>query len=236
MKQKTALIIILSTLLFWQCSQQINTKATNNEQNRYMRVMFYNVENLFDIYDDSLKQDQEYLPEGDRHWNETKYYNKLQNIAKVIIGVGEWNSPDIIGLAEIENRNTLNDLLNKTPLSELGYQIIHQESPDRRGIDVALLYRENQLTKINQHFIEIKFPFNNSKSKTRDLLLAEFKTTNNDTLDVFINHWPSRYGGQFKSEPNRLYLASVVRNNTDSLMHVSKQRKIIIMGANSCIS
>ncbi len=172
------------------------------------KIMFYNVENLFDTYDDSLINDEEFLPEGDRFWNNHKYYSKLNNIYKVIVAVGGWQPPAIIGLCEIENRTVLNDLVNNTPLVKFEYQIIHKESPDRRGIDVGLLYRKELFQPISYEAIPINFP-NNPESKTRDILYVKGIAEKSDTLNIFINHWPSRWGGQLESEDRRLFVASV---------------------------
>jgi hypothetical protein len=104
------------------------------------RIMFYNCENYFDTFHDTLKLDNEFLPTGKKYWTWKKYMTKQNHIGKVIIAVGGWQPPDLVGLCEIENRNVLNGLVTYSPIKNFGYQIIHKESPDRRGIDVALLY------------------------------------------------------------------------------------------------
>lgn len=193
------------------------------------KVMFYNVENLFDTYDDSLTNDQEFLPDGERYWNNHKYYSKINNIYKVITAVGEWNPPAIIGLCEIENRKVLNDIVNNTPLVKYEYKIIHQESPDRRGIDIGLLYREDLFKPLKKEFIEVNFP-DNPSSKTRDILYVKGIAKNTDTLHIFVNHWPSRWGGQLESESKRLFVASVLKAQVDSIFNVNVKANIIITG------
>ncbi|MFC2152475.1 endonuclease [Bacteroidota bacterium] len=193
------------------------------------KVLFYNVENLFDTANDSLINDEEFLPEGDRFWNNHKYYSKLNNIYKVIVAIGEWDPPAIIGLCEIENRKVLNDLVNNTPLVKFEYQIIHTESPDRRGIDVGFLYRDDLFKPIYNEAISINFP-NNPESKTRDILYVKGIANNADTLDIFINHWPSRWGGQLESEDRRLFVASVLRLKIDSILEINPKSNIIITG------
>ena len=193
------------------------------------KIMFYNVENLFDTFDDSLINDEEFLPKGDRFWNNHKYYSKLNNIYKVIMAVGEWNPPAIIGICEIENRKVINDLVNNTPLVKFEYKIIHVESPDRRGIDVGLLYREELFQPLYFEAIQINFP-NNPKSKTRDILYVKGIAKNSDTLNIFINHWPSRWGGQLESEDRRLFVASVLKAKVDSIFNSNSQSNIIITG------
>lgn len=191
--------------------------------------MFYNVENLFDTFDDSLKNDEEFLPEGNRFWSNRKYYTKLNQIYKVIIAIGEWNPPAIIGLCEIENRKVIEDLVNNTPLVKFEYQIVHKESPDRRGIDVGLLYRKELFQPLYYEAIPINFP-DNPESKTRDILFVKGITNKSDTLNIFINHWPSRWGGQLESEDRRLFVASVLKAKVDSVFMLNPQSNIIITG------
>jgi predicted extracellular nuclease len=191
--------------------------------------MFYNVENLFDTFDDSLKNDEDFLPESNHFWNNHKYYTKLNQIYKVIIAIGEWNPPAIIGLCEIENLKVLNDLVNNTPLVKYEYKIIHKESPDRRGIDVGFLYREDLFKPINNEFLAINFP-DNPESKTRDILYVKGVANKLDTLHIFVNHWPSRWGGQLESEDRRLYVASVLRSRVDSIFNQNANSNIIITG------
>ncbi|MFC2096143.1 hypothetical protein ACFLQ3_00415 [Bacteroidota bacterium] len=193
------------------------------------KILFYNVENLFDTQDDSLTNDEEFLPEGERFWNKHKYYSKLNNIYKVIVAIGGWSPPAIIGLCEIENRKVINDLVNNTPLNKFEYQIIHEESPDRRGIDVGLLYRKELFKPISYEAIPVNFP-NNPESKTRDILYVKGIAKKNDTLNIFINHWPSRWGGQLESEDRRLFVASVLKNKTDSIFKSNPESNIIITG------
>lgn len=191
--------------------------------------MFYNVENLFDTFDDSLINDEEFLPQGERYWNNHKYYAKLDNIYKVIIAIGKWNPPAIIGLCEIENRKVLNDLVDNTPLVKFQYQIIHKESPDHRGIDVGFLYRKELFKPLNYEAIPIHFP-NHPEIKTRDILYVKGIAKKTDTLNIFINHWPSRWGGQLESEGRRLFVASVLKAKVDSLIKINPHSNIIITG------
>jgi len=193
------------------------------------KIMFYNVENLFDTQDDPLINDEEFLPTGDRFWNNHKYYSKLENIYKVIVAVGGWNPPAIIGLCEIENRKVIEDLVSNTPLVKFNYQIVHKESPDRRGIDVGLLYRKELFTPLCYEAIPINFP-NNPESKTRDILYVKGITNNSDTLNIFINHWPSRWGGQLESEGRRVFVASVLKEKVDSIFNSNPRSNIIITG------
>ncbi len=193
------------------------------------RIVFYNVENLFDVFNDTLKNDDEFTPEGERRWNNNKFYKKLNNIYRVIIGVGEWNPPVIVGLCEVENRFVLNKLVYQTPLKTFDYKIIHDESPDRRGIDVAMIYRTSGFAPIEYKTIGIRFPFDTA-SRTRDILYVKGVLSGIDTIHLFVNHWPSRYGGYLVTKPKREFVASVLRKQIDSLFKVESNPNIIIMG------
>ena len=224
--------LFLITLLLSISTQVIN--AQNNEKKsheneRDFRIMFYNVENLFDIYNDSLKRDDEFTEEGTRHWNNRKYYDKLNKIAKVTIALGAWSPPDIIGVCEVENRFVLEGITKFSPLKKIGYKIIHQESPDRRGIDVGLLYRPETFTPIYFNAIPINFP-GSPDHKTRDILHVSGRTNSGDTLNIFVNHWPSRWGGQLESEGNRVFVASVLKQTVDSIFANDKTPNIVIIG------
>jgi len=191
--------------------------------------MFYNVENLFDPFDDSLTIDEEFTSNGDRHWTWNKFQTKLSHIYKTILSAGNPMPPAIIGLCEIENRFVLNQLVYKTPFSKMDYRIVHEESPDRRGIDVALLFDPKRVALIEHEAIPIHFPFA-PDSRTRDILYSKLLVFNEDTIHVFVNHWPSRWGGQMATAPKRNYVASVLKLKTDSLLEVNPSAQILILG------
>lgn len=214
-------------LLFFVISLTSNLIFSQSYDN--YKILFYNVENLFDIYNDTLKNDEEFLPEGERFWSKHRYYNKLNNTYKVIMAVGEWNPPAIIGLCEIENRKVLHDLVHNTPLVKFEYKIIHKESPDRRGIDVGFLYREELFKPLKSEFIPINFP-NNPESKTRDIIYVKGIANKIDTLHIFVNHWPSRWGGQLESESKRVFVSSVLRSKVDSIFKSYSASNIIVTG------
>lgn len=217
------MLIFLSMLSFAQPDN------TPNNPIKPFRIMFYNCENLFDIYDDSLTSDEEFLPEGERHWTNNRFYKKIQNTFKVILAVGEGEAPAIIGLCEIENRFVLEKLAFDTPLKNYDYRIINHESPDRRGIDVGLLYRKNHFTPVLDEAINITFPFDTA-TKTRDILYVKGMLPNGDTLHVFVNHWPSRYGGYMPTLDKRNFAAGILKNKTDSLLLQNSDAFITIMG------
>lgn len=207
-------------------SDKFNEQLTRNTY----RVMFYNVENLFDTLNDPTKNDEEFTPQGAKYWSWYKYKNKLTAISKVIIGIGGWELPQIVGLSEVENIKVVKDLIYKTPLSKSDYRIIHKDSPDNRGIDCALLYRKNHFWPLNQDFIAVKWPKNIGSGTTRDILYVKGLTNEHDTLHIFVNHWPSRWSGQMETEEKRIYVAKLVKHHCDSILKSDKSANIIIMG------
>ena len=175
-----------------------------------VRLAFYNVENLFDYFDDSLKIDEAFLPRGENYWTKARYTVKQNNLAKTIIAMGGWEAPELIGLCEVENRYVLESLTKFTQLKSIGYEIIHKDSRDARGIDVAAIYRPDKLKLLNYEFYELNFPFDTT-SRTRDILHAVMELPNQDTLHYFVNHWPSKFGGEFETQPSRMFAAQFVR-------------------------
>ena len=219
---KKFLTIILIILLL------VKIQAQNNEKICF-KVLCYNVENYFDCVDDSLTEDGEYLPTGMRAWNNEKYQRKQINISKVITAVGAWESPALVGLCEIESRKCLTDLTKYSGLKNLGYKFLQHESPDARGVDVALLYQPNKFRPIYDEAIRINFP-TAPQSKTRDILFVKGILPTEDTLHVFVCHFPSRLGGELESEERRMYVASVLRLKVDSIFSASVRPNILIMG------
>jgi len=193
------------------------------------RVMFYNTENFFDTIDEPKKNDNEFLPEGTMHWTPGRYYNKLNNIAKVITSAGEWDTPALVGLCEVENEKVIKDLTEHSPLRKMNYRYVITNSPDPRGINVALLYQREKFKYLEHHFYRIRFPHNPQKY-TRDILHVTGQVSARDTLDVFVCHFPSRRGGEDESEPDRTYVASTLKAKSDSLMRIRKNACILIMG------
>jgi predicted extracellular nuclease len=191
--------------------------------------MFYNVENLFDILDEPGKLDDEFTPEGSRHWTNKRYYTKLNHIAQVITSVGGWTNVALVGLCEVENEKTIKDLTSYSPLRKMQYRYVVTESDDARGIDVALLYQRDQFKYLAHECMKVRFPLNPGK-RTRDILHVAGQVISGDTLDVFVCHFPSKRGGAFESEPDRMHVASIVRAHADSLMQVRSRANIVIMG------
>ncbi len=222
MKALPYITLILSILLL-----KTAVKAQNNAQDE-CRIMFYNTENLFDPEDDSLKNDGEFTPDGVRRWTKRRMYEKINKISKVVLAVGEWNPPVLIGLCEVENRNVLNKLIYQTALKSFNYRIIHEESPDNRGIDVALLYRKDHFKPLHYNYHHVLFE--EGSRPTRDILVAEGIVFEKDTLFYIINHWPSRYGGMLPTRPKRAAAARTVVHIIDSISEIHPNPRIIITG------
>lgn len=195
----------------------------------HLTIMFWNVENLFDPFDDSLTLDEEFTPEGARHWTWAKFKNKLNNLYKVIVISGGWDPPDIIGFCEVENIWVLEHLVRNTPLSKYEYRIIHYDSPDPRGIDVGMLYLPGSFRPIYSAPVKVT-GLKSEDEPTRDILYVKGIIPGPDTLHLFINHWPSRYQGEMASEPKRFAAAGILKRNIDSLFRINYNNRIIVFG------
>lgn len=200
-------------------------------QNKAALIGFYNVENLFDTIDDPKINDEEFLPNGDNHWNSERYNIKLKRISKVIKDLGVYNGfncPVIMGLCEIENQNCLYDLINTTLLKNCDYGIVHYDSRYIRGVDVALIYQKSRFIVINSKAYPIIIP-NEPDFTTRDILLVS-GILDGEAIHFIVNHWPSRRGGEKRSEPKRITTAKLCRHIVDSIYKIDSTSKIIIMG------
>jgi predicted extracellular nuclease len=194
-----------------------------------VRLMFYNVENLFDTSDDTLTEDDEFLPLGLRRWNSRRYFSKISSVFKAIVAAGEWQPPAIIGLCEVENRKVLEDLVYGTNLSRYNYGIVHKDSPDPRGIDVCLIYLKDVVTIVSYRYL-VPADTGRDGFETRSVLYAKCLVID-DTFHLFVNHWPSRRGGVLAGEDQRLRIARMVKDKADSICSASAGRAgIIIMG------
>jgi predicted extracellular nuclease len=206
-------------------------QQSSKQQVKNALVAFYNVENLFDTIDDPLTIDEDFTPTGKLQWNAARYTEKLSRISEVIeLLPGEL--PVFIGLCEIENQSVLKDLvkqnaLHVSPKKEY-YEIIHADSPDERGIDVAAIYDASRLKDVRFEYYTIALP-DPKDPNTRDLLYAKGKM-DGEWIHFFVNHWPSRSGGQAESEPNRLAVAQLLKSKVDEIMSKDTDAKIIIMG------
>ncbi|MDL2255009.1 endonuclease [Parabacteroides sp. OttesenSCG-928-G06] len=193
------------------------------------RIMWYNVENLFDTADDPLTHDDEFLPAGDRYWTPKRYHHKLQQIAKVINAAGEWSTPALIGLGEVENDTVVTHLLQYTPLRHQHYRYCITTGSDTRGINIALLYQRDKFAYIAHRSIPVVFREGREKP-TRDLLHVWGRVITGDTLDIIACHLPSRSGGERETEAYRMDAALQIRQLCDSISLVRQSAYIILMG------
>ena len=192
-----------------------------------LRFAFYNVENFFDPYPNSKAGYNEFDPGGIRGWNRQKYNAKRDNIYRVITALGGWNMPALVAFAEIENRQVLEAVIRETPLNGKGFDIIHYDSKDERDIDVGLIYDKMLLKPLLTKSIKVSLPDTNNP--TRDILYVKFLVFR-DTLHLFVNHWPSRYGGLLESAPYRYSAAETLSHHIDSLCSGRGSPHILIMG------
>ena len=191
-----------------------------------------NCENLFDCRHDSLKNDTEFLPDGSYHWTRTRYWRKLNRVGQTIIACGvkgqSWQLPDMVALCEVENDSVLHDLTRRSLLRNARYEYVMTNSPDERGIDVALVYSPFSFRLIRSHSVRVE-PIKDMRP-TRDILYASGVIASGDTLHVIVAHLPSRRGGERHSRPFRMAAADRVAAVVDSVYNVSKDAKIIIAG------
>ena len=211
-------LLPLLLVLFCSCSMQAQE----------VKVMFYNVENLFDPIDDPGTQDEEFTPDGKKRWTWERLAKKRNGIAKTIIAAGEGNAPVLVGLAEIENFLVLKQLVEQTPLAKIGYAIVHHDSPDPRGIEVALLYRKDRFRLLHQHFYKLTFP--SGSSQTREILYAKGIIDSRDTLHILVNHWPSKLGNAQQALAKRMTAAYKAKAICDSIFNTNPSANIIAMG------
>lgn len=212
------------TFILWSVSLALLSQS-NNFHN--YSVLFYNVENLFDCKDDSLKNDEEFLNNGNKQWSQKRMYKKLSDTSKTIMACNGWEVPAIIGLCEVENEWIIQQLIYNTGLSALKYKYIHFESDDHRGIDVALLYRYKEFTPLHSAPIKLSEPTH--KFYTRDALYVKGVIAA-DTLHIIVNHWPSKRGGTLQSSHKRERVAQKITAYIDSIKQVETNPKLIVMG------
>jgi hypothetical protein len=201
-------------------------------------IAFYNLENFYDTIDNPLVNDNDFTPKGEKNYNGSIYWDKVGNLASVLSKLGsdekpESMSPDgpaIIGVAEIENDTVLTDLVNHPLLKKRGYKIVHYDSKDIRGVDVALLYNPKYFKPEESKALFVKLPGGSKDSYfTRDVLWVKGKL-DGETIHIYVNHWPSRLGGEERSAPARAAAALVSKNHMDSITKADGEQKVIIMG------
>ena len=216
--------LILVLLL---CAAGMGVRAQDKDS---LLVMFWNVENFFDYIDQGTgESDREFSSYGNRHWSKSRFYAKCDAVAKSIMWIADryGRMPDVIGLAEVENRGVLTKLLNYTLLRKYDYAIVHRESRDRRGIDVALLYRRSSMSLHSKSF---KTPvYQGSVLPTRDILHAGMKLYDGRDMEFIVNHHPSKYGGEKESEGRRTAAMTALKELSDSL-YACGRGNIVAMG------
>ena len=215
------LFVIASFISCSGCAQKPNENGIS--------VAFYNCENFFDTVHNPVKQDEEFTPGGKYHYTQKIYGQKLHNIATVMQSMGGADGPAIIGMAEVENATVLNDLVHQPELERRNYKYEWFDGPDPRGINVAMLYNPKYFQVIKSEPLHIDLTGINARSLTRDILHVH-GLLNGDTVDVFVNHWPSRRGGEDESGPKRAVAARVDKEAIDMIMRKNPNAEIILLG------
>lgn len=211
-----------------------NMNAQDKKKFKIHTIAFYNLENLFDTINDPTKFD-EASPMMEIKTNRSKtYQKKVRNMARVIADIGYEvvnNTPAIIGISEVENKEVIEDVVNDSLLMDKDYGIVHYHSPDARGIDVALLYQKNLFTPIStsSHELKIYDDISQKRVYTRDQLLVS-GYLEDELIHILVNHWPSRSGGEEKSRPKRMAAAKLSKHLVDSLQVIDPYAKVFIMG------
>jgi len=210
-----------------------NYSSIAQDQFKAVSVGFYNLENLFDTERDTTIRDWEFTPNGKRAWTKEKYEEKQSNMAYVISQMGIDVTPaglSILGVSEIENRKVLEDLVAQEAIKDRNYQIIHRDSPDGRGIDVAMLYNPLHFKEISTEMVNMNFIFDDGDTlKTREIMHVN-GILDGDNVHILVNHWPSRSGGEKRSRPRRNRAAQTCTTIIDSLKAQDPNVKVILMG------
>ncbi len=233
MKQYAFLLACIS-LLGTRCSDTASTDANSIDQSngrattsKEITVVFYNIENLFDTENDPDILDDDFTSEGKYAWTAERLQLHLEHSAQVLSAIDD-DQPELVGLCEIENKKVLEQLASTGGLASARYGFVHKDSPDERGIDVALLFDEEIFSLIKTEFLLVTLP-NHEDPNTRDVLYAELKSSG-EKFHVFVNHWPSRRQGQQESEANRIAAAEIVKSKVDDILLNDAKAKILLMG------
>ena len=227
--KKTLILAALAIVSSLLACEDIHAQGSSGRQVQVAGIAFYNFENLFDtIPNNPLGRDEEFTPGGSRQWDGRKYWIKVHNLAYAISQFKTKTTPigpAIIGVSEIENRSVMEDVVNQPELKPWNLQIVHHDSPDKRGVDVGLIYnpRYFKVENVTNHTLTA-VPF-----ATRDQMCVVGKLLG-ERIGVIVNHWPSRLGGQEQSEPNRVAAAELSKHIADSLWTVHPEMGVIIMG------
>lgn len=224
--KKTLVLLVLLAVVFYAKAQQ-----------ETIRVAFWNMENFFDPFVDSTKAYNAFTEDGMQHWTKSRFYKKRNNMYKAILAMSENRPMGIIGMCEVENEYVLSAIFDQTPLKKHNYRFVHYEGPDKRGIDPAIVYSLDHFQLVESAVIPYYNP-EDTAYHSRDILYAKFIGKQNDTLHVFVNHWPSRYSGELETVGSRSCSAAILRAKVDSIVAAAPegyQPKVIMMGdLNDC--
>lgn len=215
---------VMSVVLLWGCAGLGGIRAQVP-----FRLMAYNVENLFDTRPDMLADDREFLPDAPRRWTPARYWNKLNDVARVIAAVGQEVLPAVVALCEVENDSVLHDLTCRSPLRTAGYRYVMTASADHRGIDVAMLYQPGLFRLLATRSIRIP-SVRAGFAPTRDILYVAGRVPSGDTLHVFVCHLPSRVGGSRRSRRHRALAAATLQEALDSVWRLDTAARIVVAG------
>ena len=215
--------ILFLALLLANCKTKKN--VTSSASVAEIEVGFYNVENLFDTLDHPVKFDEEFTPSGKKKYTTERYFKKLDNLSKVVEAMG---MPAILGVCEVENKTVLQDLAATDRMKKYNYAVVHFESPDKRGIDNALMYQTDKFDFKGSKILRFKFPDEIAKDYTsRDVLIVAGEIAG-QKIHFLVNHFPSRRGGLAASEPKRVFVAEKVKAAVDSLHAMGSS--VLLMG------
>ncbi len=198
-------------------------------QDRRFRLVEWNVENLFDTIHDAGHEDFQFLPQGEYQWNTPRYFYKLSTLARTLAALGGTMPADLVAVCEVENDTVLTHLTRRSLLARLGYEYVMTDSPDQRGIDVALLYQPLSFRPNDTTYLRVPYD-STSQRPTRDILYVSGEAVTGDTLHIFVCHLPSRRGGREVTEPYRMRAAGLIRHKVDSLFADNADARIIITG------
>jgi len=224
---KIKLLLLVTALVSMHALQAQSTQNVAKPEKQPFVAMFYNVENLYDTQNDPKTNDDEFTPAGKVPWTAERLETKIKHLGQVISDITPPAWPDLIGLAEVENREVLEMLTASNELNKAKYSIVHYDSPDERGIDVALLYNPVRFKVLSSEPLQVILP---DSDLTRDILYVKGKLTTGEVLHVFINHWPSRREGAETSEPKRMAASNVLRAKLDAIQKSDKSANILILG------
>ena len=223
--KKFSILLILFPFFAFYASAQLDLPSAKSSHT----IVFWNVDNLYDIVNDPNVNDDEFLPESPKQWNDEKYKKKITDIAKILSSINEKELPALIGLAGIENQKVLEDLVASSKLRRGKYGIVHYDSKDEKGLDVALLYKKDDIEVIDSKALPIVFGFD-IKDIAIDILYVKCKIKDDKICHIFINDWPSRTPDEQESEIKRISAAVTLRKEVDKILNFENNACILFLG------